>query len=44
MPHISNLNYDPQLSGRILYFVEEEALTIGNGKEEGVKAVLKGPR
>lgn len=43
-PHISNLNYDPQLSGRILYFVEEEPLTIGNGKDEGVKVVLKGPR
>ena len=43
-PHIYNLNFDPQLSGRIVHFIDGEKKAVGNGKGEGIDIVLVGPR
>nr|KAG5700038.1 hypothetical protein BaRGS_028275 [Batillaria attramentaria] len=43
VPHIYNLNMDPQLCGHIVHFIDEPEKTIGNGREESTEIVLKGP-
>lgn len=43
VPHIYNLNMDPQLTGHILHFIDAPEITIGNGREESTELVLKGP-
>lgn len=32
VPHLYNLNVDPQLSGRIVHFIEKDSTEIGNQK------------
>ena len=44
VPHLYNLNFDPQLSGRIVYFVEAGKVTVGNSKGEPCAITLMGPR
>ncbi|KAL8616438.1 hypothetical protein ACOMHN_041041 [Nucella lapillus] len=43
VPHIYNLNMDPQLTGHIVHFINAPEITIGNGREESTELVLKGP-
>ncbi|XP_076455652.1 kinesin-like protein KIF28 isoform X2 [Babylonia areolata] len=43
VPHIYNLNMDPQLTGHIVHFINAPEITIGNGREESTEIVLKGP-
>ncbi|XP_076437363.1 kinesin-like protein KIF28 [Babylonia areolata] len=43
VPHIYNLNMDPQLTGHIVHFIDQPSITIGNGREESTELVLKGP-
>ncbi|CAH1773103.1 unnamed protein product [Owenia fusiformis] len=42
-PHIYNLNFDPQLSGRIVYFTELPENKIGSKKGDPSDIVLAGP-
>merc|ERR1740137_253115 len=41
--HIANLNYDTQLSGKILHFIDTEQKTIGNQRGQSSDIVLMGP-
>lgn len=41
-PHLSNLNFDPQLSGKIVHILKRGANIIG--KEDNVDILLLGPR
>jgi len=41
--HIANLNYDTQLSGKILHFIDTEQKTIGNQRGQCSDIVLMGP-
>ncbi|XP_070175288.1 kinesin-like protein KIF28P isoform X2 [Littorina saxatilis] len=43
VPHIYNLNMDPQLTGHIVHFIDAAEITIGNGREQSTELVLKGP-
>ena len=44
IPHVYNLNFDAQLSGRIVQFVDEDRETVGNPKGDKTDIVLNGPR
>ena len=43
-PHIYNINFDPQLSGRIVHILDKPETQVGNGKnkDEG-EIVMIGP-
>ncbi|KAK2174001.1 hypothetical protein NP493_836g01049 [Ridgeia piscesae] len=41
--HIYNLNFDPQLSGRIVHFIEGDHVTVGNQKGDPCNITLMGP-
>ena len=43
-PHIYNLNFDPQLTGKIVHFISGEQVTIGNNKGDPCDIALMGPR
>ncbi|XP_013392684.1 kinesin-like protein KIF28P [Lingula anatina] len=43
VPHLSNLNFDPQLTGKIVYFIDGDTKTVGNKKGEQSDIVLAGP-
>ena len=43
-PHIYNLNFDPQLTGKIVHFISGEQVTIGTNKGDPSDIVLMGPR
>ncbi|KAK2143188.1 hypothetical protein LSH36_870g00010 [Paralvinella palmiformis] len=42
-PHIYNLNFDPQLTGKIVHFISGEQVTIGTNKGDPSDIVLMGP-
>lgn len=43
-PHICNVNFDPQLSGKMCQFIEADKVTVGNSKGDPSDIVLSGPR
>ena len=43
-PHIYNINFDPQLSGRIVHILDKPETQIGNGKnKDESEIVMIGP-
>ena len=43
-PHIYNINFDPQLSGRIVHILDKADTQIGNGKnKDQAEIVMIGP-
>lgn len=40
--HLYNVNFDPQLSGKIVHFVSQPKVTVGKGDSSDIK--LMGPR
>ncbi len=42
-PHIYNLNFDPQLSGKIVHILKKKETTIGNRKGADVDICMVGP-
>ena len=45
-PHLYNINYDPQLSGRIVHILDKAETQIGNGKnkeDQSGEIVMIGP-
>ena len=45
-PHLSNLNEDPALSGKLLHMIQKGRHTLGNNKDPHTQPdiVLNGPR
>ena len=45
IPHLSNLNEDPALEGRIVHWIKIGTWTIGNGKQDSNPAIIiSGPK
>ena len=42
-PHLYNLNFDPQLNGRIIHILEKPETEIGNKKGKESDIVMVGP-
>lgn len=43
VPHIYNLNMDPQLTGHVTYFLDTQSKSFGAG-DDGIDVVMHGPR